>query len=125
MKAAVAAFILVFVTVVTAGFAFYQFAFNLTERMKTAFPVQTLQLESYSIDETYLTVRIRSFASANVQVTEVYVNEKICDLKNTISISPGEISVIKLYGIYVRGRTYTVKIFSGLGLPLVFNIENK
>jgi len=123
LKAAVAAFILVFVTVVTAGFVFYQFAFNLTERMKTTFPAQTLQLESYSINETYLTVHIRSFASANVQVTEVYVNEKVCNLKKSITILPSEIGVIELYGIYVRGTYYVVKIFSGLGLPLAFNVE--
>jgi hypothetical protein len=123
LKAALAAFILVFVTAVTAGFVFYQFASNLTERMKTTFPVQTLQLESYSINETYLTVRIRSFASANVQVTEVYVDEKVCNLKKSITISPSEIGVIDLYGIYVRGKAYVVKIYSGLGLPLVFNVE--
>lgn len=123
MKAAVAAFLLVFATVVVAGVVFYQFAFNLTEKMKTTFPVQALQLESFGINETCLTFRVRNFAYATVQVTEVYVDDQICSLEKSVTVTPNSIGAINLHGKYVKGGIYVVKVFSGLGLPLVFNVE--
>ena len=123
MKAAVAAFLLVFATVVVAGVVFYQFAFDLTEKMKTTFPVQALQLESFDINETCLTVRVRNFASASVQVTEIYVNDQICRIQKPVTIMPNSIGAVNLHGKYVKGGIYVVKVFSGLGLPLVFNVE--
>ncbi len=117
------ALLLTFITVVTAGFFVYQFMFSLTEKMKTAFPTQPLQLESAHINNTCITVCVRSFASVNVRVTEAYVNGKTCSLTRDIVISPGSIGVIHLYGTYVNGETYTVKITPSFGSPLVFNIK--
>lgn len=123
MKTAVAVFLLVFATVVVGGFVFYRFAFDLTEKMKTTFPAQTLLLEAYDVNETCLRVYVRNYASLGVQVTEAYVNERLCDLRQPATVAPNEIGIINLKGSYVRGGTYNVKIFSGLGLPLVFNVE--
>jgi len=117
------ALLLTFVTAITAGFLVYQFMFSLTERMKTTFPTQPLLLESIHINNTCITVYIKSSASVNVQITEAYVNGKACSLTETIVISPGSMGIISLYGTYVDGETYTVKITPSLGSPMVFNIK--
>jgi len=123
LKLAMGALLLTFVTAITAGFLVYQFMFSLTERMKTTFPTQPLQLESIHINNTCITVNIRSSASVNVQITEAYVNGKACSLTETIVISPSSVGIISLYGTYVNGETYTVKITPSLGSPMVFNIK--
>ena len=123
MKLAVAALLLTFTTVITAGFVFSQFAFNVTERMKTTFPAQSLQLESYEINRTCITMRIANLASASVRITAVYINEEMYNLQETIVVSPSEVAAVYLYGVYVVGKTYFVKVFPGLGLPLVFSAE--
>lgn len=114
---------LTFITAITAGFFVYQFMSSLTEKVKTAFPAQSLQLESVHINNTCLAVYVRSFASVNIQIMEAYVNDKVCNLKENIVISPGNVGVVYLYGTYVNGETYTVKIISSLGFPLVFNLK--
>ncbi len=123
MKLAIGALLLTFVTAITAGFLVYQFMFSLTERMKTTFSTQPLQLESIHINNTCITVYIRSSASVNVQITEAYVNSKAYSLTETIVISPGSMGIISLYGTYVDGETYDVKITPSLGSSMIFNIK--
>ncbi|MDI6904065.1 MAG: hypothetical protein QMD13_01025 [Candidatus Bathyarchaeia archaeon] len=123
MKLAMAALMLTFITAITAGFFVYQFMSSLTEKVKTAFPAQSLQLEYVHINNTCLTVYVRSFASVNIQIMEAYINDSIRNLKENIIISPGTVDVVYLYGTYVNGETYTVKIISSLGFPLVFNLK--
>lgn len=123
MKLAMAALMLTFITAITAGFFVYQFMSGLTEEMKTAFPAQSLQLESVHINSTCLTAYVRSFASVNIQIMEAYVNDKTCNLKESIIISSGTVGVVRLYGTYVNGETYTVKIIPSLGSSLVFNLK--
>lgn len=123
MKLAVAALMLTFITAITAGFFVYQFMFSLTEKMKTAFPTQSLQLESAGFNSTCLTVYARSLASVNVQIMEAYVNDKKCDLNENILISPGVVGVIHLYGIYINGETYIVRIVPSIGPPSDFHIK--
>jgi len=123
LKAAVAVFLLVFATVIFGGFVFYRFMFDLTEKMKTTFPAQTLLLEAYDVNETCVKVYVRNCASLGVQVTEAYVNERLCDLRQSATVAPSEIGIINLEGSYVRGETYSVKIFLGLDSPLVFDVD--
>lgn len=125
MRLAVASLILVFATVLAAGFAFSQFTFNLTEKLKTTFPAQTLQVEFFGINKTCITVQIRNFASVDVQVTEVYVDGERCDLQEPVVVSPNEIGIVFLRGHYVNGRAYNVRMFSGLSFPLVFDVKYK
>lgn len=93
-------------TAVTAGFVVYHFMSNLTERMKTAFPTQPLQLEAAYANETCITLYVRSFASVNVRIIEAYVDSKPCDLTGSIDIWPDAIGVVHLYGF-----------------PLTFNVK--
>ena len=123
MKLAVAALLLTFVTAVTAGFVVYHFMANLSEKMKSAFPAQTLELVSKSINNTCLTVYVRSFASVNVKVVEAYVNGEPCDLKESVVISSGEVGIIHLYHEYRKGETYTVRIVPSLGSSLIFSVK--
>jgi hypothetical protein len=123
LKLAIGALLLTFVTAITAGFFVYHFMFSLTEKMKTAFPTQSLQLESMDINSTCITISVRNFASVNVQITEVYINGKAYSLTENIVISPSNRGVIRLYGTYVDGETYTVEIASSLGSPLVIEVK--
>jgi hypothetical protein len=121
LKLAVGALLLTFVTAVTAGFFVYQFMFNLTEKMKTAFPTQSLQLEHVNINSTYITISVRNFASANVQITGVYINGKVYSLTEDVFVSSNGVGTIHLHGTYVKGETYTLKITSSLGSPLLYD----
>lgn len=123
MKLAIGALLLTFTTAITAGFLVYQFMSSLTEKMKTVFPTQPLQLESVHINNTCITVYVRSFASVNVQITEAYVNGDAHGLTENTIISPGNVGIIHLHGTYLIGETYTVKITPSLGSSLVFNIK--
>lgn len=123
MKAAVAALMLTFITAITAGFFVYQFIFSLTEKMKTAFPAQLLQLESVNFDNICLTVYVRSVASVNIQIMEAYVNGNACNLNENVIIPPGAVGVIHLYGTYRKGETYIVKIIPSVSSPLVFDTK--
>jgi hypothetical protein len=123
LKLAVGALLLTFVTAVTAGFFVYQFMFTLTEKMKTAFPTQSLQLERVGINSTCITISVRNFASVNVQITGVYVNGKANSLTENISVSPNGVAMFHLHGTYVEGENYTLKITSSLGSPLVSVIK--
>ena len=117
------ALLLTFLTAITAGFFVYQFMFNLTEKMKTAFPTQPLQVESTDINSTCITICVRNFASVNVQITEVYVNDKAYSLPENIVISPSNVRVIRLYGTYVNSETYTVKINPSLGSSIAVDVK--
>jgi len=117
------ALLLTFITAITAGFFVYQFMFSLTEKMKTAFPTKSLQLESVNINGTCITISVINFASINVRITEAYVNGKAYSLTDNISISPSNVGTINLHGNYVEGETYTVKIVSSLGSPLIFDAK--
>ncbi len=119
MKLAVGALLLTFVTAVTAGFFVYQFTFTLTEKMKTAFPTQSLQLERVNANNTCITVSVRNFALVDVQITGVYVNGKAYSLTENIFVPPNSVGTIHLHGTYVEGESYTLKITSSLGSPLV------
>lgn len=88
MKLAVGALLLTFVTAVTAGFFVYQFMFTLTEKMKTAFPTQSLQLEHLNINGTCITISARNFASVDVQITGVYINDKVYSLTENVFVPP-------------------------------------
>ena len=123
MKLAIGALLLTFATAITAGFFVYQFMFSFTEKMKTAFPTQSLQLESMDINSTCITIFVRNFASINVQITEVYVDGKAYSLTENIVISPSNVGAIHLHGSYVNGETYTVKIASSLGSPLILDVK--
>jgi hypothetical protein len=123
LKLAIGALLLTFATAITAGFFVYQFTFSLTEKMKTAFPTQTLQLESANINSTCITIFARNSASANVQITGVYINGKAYSLTENIIISPNNMGVIHLHGTYVEGETYTVNIAPSLGSPLIIDVE--
>ena len=114
---------LTFITVITAGFFVYQFMSSLMGKVKTAFPAQSLQLESAHVNNTCLTVYVRSFASVNIQIMEAYVNDEMCNLEENITISSGTVGVVHLNGTYVNGETYTVKIVLSLGSSLGFNIK--
>lgn len=119
MKLAVGALLLTFVTAVTAGFFVYQFMFTLTEKMKTAFPTQSLQLEHLNINGTCITISARNFASVDVQITGVYINGKVYSLTENVFVPPNGVGTVHLHGTYVEGETYTLKITSSLGSPLV------
>lgn len=119
MKLAVGALLLTFVTAVTAGFFVYQFMFTLTEKMKTAFPTQSLQLEHLNINSTCITISARNFASVDVQITGVYINDKVYSLTENVFVPPNGVGTVHLHGTYVEGETYTLKITSSLGSPLV------
>jgi hypothetical protein len=121
LKLAVGALLLTFVTAVTAGFFVYQFMFNLTEKMKTAFPTQSLQLEHVNINSTCITISVRNFASANVQITGVYINGKVYSLTEDVFVSSNGLGTIHLHGTYVKGETYALKITSSLGSPLLYD----
>jgi len=123
LKIAMGALLLTFITAITAGFLVYQFMFSLSEKMKTAFPTQPLHLESTYINNTCIIVYVRSFASVNVQITEAYVNGEICKLTEKIVILPNTMGIIHLYGVYVNGEVYTVKIVPSLGSPLIFDVK--
>jgi P pilus assembly chaperone PapD len=118
LKLAVGALLLTFVTAVTAGFFVYQFMFTLTEKMKTAFPPQSLQLDPVNINNTCMTLSVRNFASVNVQITGVYINGKANSLTESVFVSPNSVRTIHLHGTYVEGETYTLKITSSLGPPI-------
>ena len=119
MKLGVGALLLTFVTAVTAGFFVYQFMFGLTEKMKTAFPTQSLQLEDVDINSTCMTLSVRNAASVKVQITGVYIDSKANSLTENISVSPNGVAMFHLHGTYVEGENYTLKITSSLGSPLV------
>ena len=120
MKPAIGVLLLSFMTTITAGFVVYQFASSFTERIKTAFPT-SLQLESVQINNTCMTVYVRSLASINIQITEAYVDDDPYDLTEDIVISPGSVGIIHLYGAYSVGEAYTVKIIPSLGSPIILN----
>lgn len=117
------ALLLTFITAVTAGFFVYQFMFSLTDKMKTAFPTQALQSESVNINGTCITVSVKNFASVNVQITEAYINDKKYRLTEKIVISPNTVGIIRLYGTYLKGEIYTVKITASLGSPLILDVK--
>jgi hypothetical protein len=123
LKAAVAALMLTFITAITAGFFVYNFISNLTESMKTAFPIQPLRRESAYINNTCLTIYIRNYASVNIQIMEAYVNGNTCDLTENVIISPGTNGILHLYGAYRKGGTYNVEITPSIGSALLFNIN--
>jgi len=123
LRLAVGALVLTFVTAVTAGFFVYQFMFNLSEKMKAAFPTQSLQLEGVNINSTCVTISARNFASVNVEITGVYINGKAYSLTENIVISPDDVGTIHLHGTFVEGETYTLKITSSLGSPLVSDVK--
>jgi hypothetical protein len=66
---------------------------------------------------------IENLAYVSVQVTEVYINEEIYALRETITIASNEVETVYLFGVYVIGNTYFVKVFSGLSQPIVFSVE--
>lgn len=123
MRLAIGALLLTFATALTAGFFVYQFMFNLAESMKTAFPTRSLQLESVNINSTCITISVRNFASVNIQITNVYINGETYSLTDNIFISPSNIGVIHLHGTYMESETYTVKIASSLGSPLIIDVK--
>ncbi|MCK4425078.1 hypothetical protein KAU93_05275 [Candidatus Bathyarchaeota archaeon] len=124
MKLAMGALLLTFITAITAGFFVYQFMFNLTDKMKAAFPTQSLQLGSVGINSTCITASVRNFASVNVQIVEAYVDDVRYGLEESIVVSPSGVGTVNLYGAYVEGETYTVRIIPSLGSPLVFDVKN-
>jgi len=114
---------LTFIAAITAGFVVYNFMFSLSERMKVAFPVGSLQLESTFINSTCLTVYVRNFASVNIRIVEAYINDNLHSLKESVIVLPSTVGVIHLYSSYRSGETYSVKIIPSLGSPLIFNIK--
>jgi len=123
LKAAVAVLLLTFITAIIAGFFVYDFMSSLNEKMKTVFPVQPLQCESAYIDKNCLTVYVRSSASVNIQIIEAYVNGNACKIDESIIIPPGDVGLVQLYGAYIKGQTYTVKIVPSIGSFLTFDIK--
>jgi hypothetical protein len=123
LKLAVGALLLTFVTAVTAGFFVYQFMFTLTEKMKTAFPPQSLQLESVNINSTCITISVRNFASVDVQITGVYINSKAYGLTENVFVTSNGVGTIHLPGTYVEDETYTLEITSSLGSRLRYDIK--
>ena len=114
---------LTFVTAVTAGFFVYQFVFDLSEKMKTAFPTQSLQLEGVNINSTCIIISVRNFASVNVEIMGVYINDKAYGLTENIAISPDDVGTIHLRGTFMEGETYTLEITPSLGSPLVPDVK--
>jgi len=123
LKLAVGALLLTFVTAVTAGFFVYQFMFSLTEKMKTAFPTQPLQLEHVNINSTCMTIYVRNLASAKVQITGVYIDGKANTLTEDVFVSSNGVGTIHLHGTYVEGETYALKITSSSGSPLLYDVK--
>lgn len=120
MKLAISALLLTFVTAITAGYFVYQFSTSMTEQMKTAFPSQPLQLETATINNTCLTFWVRSYASVDVQILEVYINGSRYTLGGNVVVSPGTIGTVYLPGSYIEKEAYTVKVVPSFGLPLTF-----
>jgi len=114
---------LTFITAITAGFFIYQFMSDLTEKMKTAFPTQGLQVLPVSLNNTCITVSVENSASVNVLIIEVYVNGEKHNLAENNIIPPNDIVRIHLYGTYIKGETYTLKITPSLGSPLILDIK--
>lgn len=114
---------LTFITAITAGFFIYQFMSDLTEKMKTAFPTQGLQVLSVDLNNTCITVSVKNSASVNVYITEVYVNGGKYNLAENKIVPPIDVVKIYLYGIYIKGETYTLKITPSLGSPLILDIK--
>jgi len=123
LKLGVGALLLTFVTAVTAGFFVYQFMFGLTEKMKTAFPTQSLQLEDVDINSTCMTLSVRNAASVKVQITGVYIDSKANSLTENVFISSNGVGTIHLHGTYVEGETYALRITSTLGSPFQDNVK--
>lgn len=113
---------LTFVTAITAGFFVYHFMFSLTDRMKTSFPTQILELRSVSINSTCITVSVKNHASVNVQILEAYVNGEKYNLSEDVTFSANDVETIHFYGTYIEGEVYTVKITPSLGSALVREI---
>jgi len=91
--------------------------------MKTAFPTQSLQLERVNINSTCITLSDRNFSSVNVQITGVYINGKANSLTENVFVSSNGVGTIHLHGTYVEGETYTLKITSSLGSPLLYDVK--
>jgi len=123
LKLAMGALMLTFITAITAGFFIYQFMSDLTEKMKTAFPTQGLQVLPVSLNNTCITVSVENSASVNVLIIEVYVNGEKHNLAENNIIPPNDIVRIHLYGTYIKGETYTLKITPSLGSPLILDIK--
>jgi len=119
----VAALMLTFVTAIIAGFFMYGFIFGLTERMKTTFPTEPLKHESAHVNDTCLTVYVSSFASVNIQVVEVYIDEVMHSLSEKVTVAPGAVSMIQLYGTYTKGKTYIVRIVPSVGPSLILEVK--
>lgn len=123
MRLAVGAMILTFATAITAGFLVYQFTSNLSEKMKTAIPPELLRLESAQFEDTCLTVYARNLAAVNIGITEALANGTVCSLGESVAIPVGVIGVVKMYGTFLKGETYSVEIVPSVGVSLVFNIK--
>jgi len=123
LRLAIGGLVLTFVTAVTAGFFVYHFVFSLTEKMKTAFPTQSLQMESVNINSTCITISVRNFASVNVRITGIHIDGKVHNLTENIVIPPNDVGTIHLHGAFAEGETYTLKIAPSLGSPLVSYVK--
>ena len=125
MKAVVGVFLLMSVTAIVGGVVFYQFASDITERMKTTFPTQSLQIESFEFTDTRLRIYIKNYSSLDIQVTDVNVNGIVLESGTSVMITPSEVRVIDLPGSYSHGEACDVTVFSGVELPLVCQLEYK
>jgi len=70
-----------------------------------------------------MTIYVRNLASANVQITGVYIDGKANSLTEDVFVSSNGVGTIHLHGTYVEGETYALKITSSLGSPLLQDVK--
>ena len=114
--------LLVLVTV-TSGVFFYNYVSGLVDSMKTNLNTQLslLLIEAVNINTTCITAYLRNTGRAVANIVTAYVNSIPAVLSRLVELAPSTVAPIYIYGNYLIGSTYQVKLTSTLGMLATFD----
>ena len=115
--------LLIVLVTVTMGVFFYSYVSGLVDNMKFNLNTQLslLLIETVNINTTCITAYVRNTGSAIVNIINAYVNSIPAVLSRLVELTPSTVAPIFIYGMYMIGATYQVKLTSTLGTLITFD----
>jgi hypothetical protein len=114
-------FLLTFLTV-GLGYLLYPWVVNIIDRSRINVSSELLYFSNPSITDSYISVEARNVGGLTINITRIMVNDSDYPLSHSIKIQPYSAHLIYIYGNYLRGVTYRVRIDYSTGYSYVFEI---
>jgi len=109
MRTAISALLLTFITAISAGFIIYPWVMGIIGRIQSSVPSSILRIESYSMNNSCLTITISNGGGEKMTITDIYSNN-VQILQDKVQIDAYSSKTIRLHGEFEKGKIYKIKI---------------